>query len=163
MPLHLLVSQKALQCAEKKTAEPPLLARDAPQRLVFQDMLEKRLGEVLRVVCVVAGAAEVRVNWSPIDSAKLCQRSLRARFGDCSCGDDNAPWRFPESNVCVARRSHCGHARILRKNSLSFKPPVDALASQHVTAARMRTAVIISALDVRVASSGSHGHIDAEK
>src|SRR5215831_449216 len=97
MPLHLLVSHAALQHAKKKTAESALFARNAPQRLVFEDMLEKRLGQVLRVVCVVAGAAEVRVNWPPIDSAELCQRSLRARLGGCACGDHDAPRRLAES------------------------------------------------------------------
>src|SRR5262249_18546559 len=105
MPLHLLVGQAALECAEQKTAEAPFIARDASQRLVLQQMLKKRLGEVLRVVRVVAGAAEVGVNWSPIDSAQLRHCGLCASRSGRPRGDDNGPRRLLEALPRLVRRA----------------------------------------------------------
>ena len=70
---------------------------------------------------IVAAAPEIRVDWSPIDTANFCQCRLRARLGRRTRGDDNAPRRLPESNFCVARRSRCGHAHILRTNRESLQ------------------------------------------
>src|SRR5262245_42994447 len=116
MPLHLLVSQAALQDTEKKTAESPLLARDAPQRFVLKKVLEKGLSQVLRGVCVVAAAPEVGVDWSPIDAAYLCQRCLCARLGRCTRGDNNAPRRRLKTFPAGFRYCRVEHAAILHHN-----------------------------------------------
>jgi len=63
------------------------------------------LGEILRVVCMVTAAAEVSVDWPPIDLAQLRERRVCAGLRCRTGGDDNAPRCLLEAVLRLVRRA----------------------------------------------------------
>src|SRR6516164_2036947 len=103
MPLGLLVGQTTLERPKQKTPKAPFFPRHAPKRFLLEEILKKRLSEVLRVVCVVASAAQIRVDWPPMDVAQLRQRRVCTRLGCRTGGDNNAPSRLFEAILRLVR------------------------------------------------------------
>ena len=117
----LLVGQTDLQWTQEKTAEAPLLARHAPQCFVFEDVLKKRLSQVLRVLSVVGATAEIGVDRPPIDPAKFRQSRLRSRIGLGASGENDAPRGLFKTFVCLLPFCHVEHVAILRIDAKSCK------------------------------------------
>ena len=65
----MFVSQAALQSAEKETSKATLLRRGTLESLVFEKMLKKRLGQILRIGALVAAPPQVNVNGWPVNLA----------------------------------------------------------------------------------------------
>ena len=75
------IREQILQGGEEERAELPLLPIDPRVDFVLDQVGEKALGEVLRIVDRIAPAAHESVERRPISLAKLCQGgSRRFRF-----------------------------------------------------------------------------------
>src|SRR5437660_7905989 len=100
-----LVRKTNLQRAEKEAAKTAFFARGAAQRFVLEQVLEERLREILSVVNGMAAAAQIGVDWPPIDAAKFRHSRLSARIGFGAGGENDAPRRLGKTCVAGARRS----------------------------------------------------------
>src|SRR5437016_3773388 len=120
-PTRVFVGQTKFQRAEQKAAETSPLLRSAAKRIVFEQVLEKRLSQIFRVVFGVSTAAQVGINRSPVNPAQFGHSIVRARRGGCSGGDDDAPCCVGKTFVrCVGRRQQ-HHLRMLRIKALSWQ------------------------------------------
>src|SRR5438552_760489 len=119
-PTRVFVGQTKFQRAEQKAAETSPLLRSAAKRIVFEQVLEKRLSQIFRIVFGVSTAAQIGVNRSPVNPAQFGHSIVRARRGGCSGGDDDAPCCVGKTFVrCVGRRQH--HLGMLRIKALSWQ------------------------------------------
>src|SRR5437773_11035220 len=76
------VREKIFQGSEQKRTEPAFLPINAGVNFMFDEVSEKALREILRIVHAVAAAAHKTVKRRPISLAKLGERGLRnLRFG----------------------------------------------------------------------------------
>ena len=82
------VRDEMFQCAEQKRTEPPFLPIGVCICAALDQMSEKALGKVLRILRPISSLAQESVQWTPINSAQLRQRT------ECLSGSRRRITRF---------------------------------------------------------------------
>src|SRR5262245_49841380 len=101
-----LIDGEILQGRQKERAKPPASRVGLRERSFLEQVGEKRLGKILRVLSLVSTASQVRVQGIPVRFTQFRQRGFGVAGQTCTRRLHDAPVRGRESRLSVNVQSH---------------------------------------------------------